>query len=131
MIDEIRKSKDNAEGGMSVDSEIEMQVIRQWESIEICNDFVFCKIMQDRELLAELIRLILLDLKVRSLDVQAQRSIEIGMEEGQGRDAERRDMIAGMLRKGKDPQSIAVFVTFHLNIFRRFKTVYSLPHKGL
>ena len=63
---------------MSVSPEIEMQLIRQWESIGICNDFVFCKIMQDRELLAELIRLILPDLKFSSIDVQAQKSIEIG-----------------------------------------------------
>ena len=60
--------------------EIEQQIIQQWETIGICNDFIFCKIMQDKGLLAELIRLILPELKFSEIDVQAQRAIEIGMD---------------------------------------------------
>lgn len=58
--------------------EIEQQIAEKWESISICNDFVFCKIMQDEELLAELIRRILPDLKFSKLDIQAQKTVEIG-----------------------------------------------------
>ena len=39
----------------------------QWKSIGISNDFVFCKVMQDKELLSELIRRILPDLKFTDL----------------------------------------------------------------
>ena len=62
----------------SIDPEIEQQLIGQWSNIGICNDFVFCKIMQDEKLLSQLIRLILPELKFNKLQVQAQRSIEIG-----------------------------------------------------
>ena len=58
--------------------EIEQQIAEKWESISICNDFVFCKIMQDEELLAELIRRILPDLMFKKLDIQAQKTVEIG-----------------------------------------------------
>jgi len=61
-----------------IDPEKEQELIEQWSNIGICNDFVFCKIMQDEELLAQLIRLILPDLKFTGLQVQAQRAIEIG-----------------------------------------------------
>ncbi len=54
------------------------QIEQSWESIGICNDFIFCKIMQDEELLAELIKRILPDLKFCRLDIQAQKSVEIG-----------------------------------------------------
>ena len=63
-----------------VGSEIEQEIIRQWETIGISNDFVFCKVMQDKELLAALIRLILPDLQFRELQVQAQRAVEIGVD---------------------------------------------------
>ena len=63
-----------------IDPELEQQIIREWQTIGICNDFVFCKIMQDEELLAELIRLILPDLRFSKLYVQAQRAIEIGVD---------------------------------------------------
>ncbi len=60
--------------------EIEEQVIQEWRTIGISNDFIFCKIMQDKDLLAELIRLVLPDLRFKELDVQAQRAVEIGMD---------------------------------------------------
>lgn len=68
------------EGEFIISSEIEEELINQWESSGICNDFVFCKVMQDKELLAELIRLIIPDLQFKDLDVHAQHVIEIGMD---------------------------------------------------
>ncbi len=59
-------------------AKLERQIEEAWESIGICNDFIFCKIMQDEELLAELVRRILPDLKFSKLDIQAQKTIEIG-----------------------------------------------------
>ena len=50
----------------------------QWKSIGISNDFVFCKVMQDKELLSELIRRILPDLKFTDLKIDGQKKIEIG-----------------------------------------------------
>lgn len=72
--------KVSGSGYENIDPNIEQQVIRQWETIGICNDFIFCKIMQDKELLAELIRLILPDLKYTELNVEAQHVVEIGMD---------------------------------------------------
>lgn len=63
-----------------ISSAIEEQVIKQWETVGISNDFVFCKVMQDKGLLAELIHLILPDLKFKDLDVHAQHTVEIGMD---------------------------------------------------
>ncbi len=59
-------------------AELERRIEEAWESIGICNDFIFCKIMQDEELLAELLRRILPDLKFTKLDIQAQKTVEIG-----------------------------------------------------
>ena len=50
----------------------------QWKNIGISNDFVFCKVMQDKELLSELIRRILPDLKFTDLKIDGQKTIEIG-----------------------------------------------------
>ena len=61
-----------------ISPEIESRVIKQWETIGISNDFVFCKIMQDEELLSELIRRILPELKFEKIYVQAQKVVEIG-----------------------------------------------------
>ena len=63
---------------IAISPEIEQQVIKQWETIGISNDFVFCKVMQDEKLLGELIRRILPDLKFKELAIQAQRAVEIG-----------------------------------------------------
>ena len=61
-----------------ISPEIENEVIEQWKSITIANDFVFCKIMQDEELLSELIRLVLPELNFIKLDIQAQKTVEVG-----------------------------------------------------
>lgn len=71
---------DFPEDTIVVSPEVEEQVIKQWETVGICNDFVFCKVMQDKGLLAELIHLILPDLRFKDMDVHAQHTIEIGMD---------------------------------------------------
>ncbi len=59
-------------------SDIELQIIDEWESIGISNDFIFCKVMQDSSLLEELVRIILPDLKFIKLISHPQESVEIG-----------------------------------------------------
>ena len=63
-----------------ISPEVEQQVIQQWETIGISNDFVFCKIMQDEALLSELIHRILPDLRFKELRIQSQKSVEIGVD---------------------------------------------------
>ena len=79
MSDEI-KTQLSASSEIKINPKIEEQLIQQWETIGICNDFVFCKIMQDYELLSELIRRIIPRLKFTKLDIQAQKAIEIGVD---------------------------------------------------
>ena len=50
----------------------------EWDSLDITNDFIFCKVMQDESLLEELVRMILPDITFDSLEVVAQKTIEIG-----------------------------------------------------
>ncbi len=52
----------------------------EWEKLRITSDFIFCKVMQDESLLEELVRMILPDISFDSLEVVAQKSIEIGMD---------------------------------------------------
>lgn len=54
-----------------------INISKEWEKIGITNDFIFCKIMQDKVLLEELIRMILPDLEFTELNITAQKSIEI------------------------------------------------------
>ena len=61
-------------------SEYERKLSEQWKKIGICNDFVFCKVMQDEELLRELVHLILPELRFEKLFIQAQQAVEIGMD---------------------------------------------------
>ena len=53
-------------------------VSTEWEELGITSDFIFCKIMQDKELLAELIHIILPDIEFVDLEIIAQKSIDIG-----------------------------------------------------
>ena len=55
-------------------------LIKQWESLGISNDFIFCKVMEDEELLAELIRLILPDIEFTDLTIIAQKSEKDGLD---------------------------------------------------
>lgn len=78
MTKETIVNEENEE--VRISPEVEQQVIQQWETIGISNDFVFCKIMQDEELLSELIHRILPDLRFKELQVQSQKSVEIGVD---------------------------------------------------
>ncbi len=51
-----------------------------WEHIGISNDFIFCKVMQDESLLAELVRMILPEIRFKKLTVNAQYTVEEGMD---------------------------------------------------
>ena len=55
-------------------------LLRQWETLGISNDFVFCKVMEDETLLAELIHLILPDLEFTDLTIVAQKSEKDGLD---------------------------------------------------
>ena len=55
-------------------------LLTQWESLGISNDFIFCKIMEDKELLAELIHRILPDISFTDLTVIAQKSEKDGLD---------------------------------------------------
>lgn len=61
-------------------SSTEQELSASWDASTITNDFIFCKVMQDKELLSELVHMILPDLKFKDLLVQAQKPIEIGMD---------------------------------------------------
>ena len=61
-------------------SSTEQELSASWDASTITNDFIFCKVMQDKELLSELVHMILPDLKFRDLIVQEQKPIEIGMD---------------------------------------------------
>ena len=78
MTKETIVNEENEE--VRISPEVEQQVIQQWETIGISNDFVFCKIMQDEALLSDLIHRILPDLKFKKLQVQSQKSVEIGVD---------------------------------------------------
>ena len=54
------------------------EVREEWERLGITDDYVFCKIMQDKELLSELISMILPDIDFVDLEITAQKTIEIG-----------------------------------------------------
>ena len=53
-------------------------ISKEWEELGITNDFIFCKIMQDKKLLAELIRMILPDVEFTDLVITAQKAVDIG-----------------------------------------------------
>ena len=79
----ILENGDISAAGISKEGLKEIQlrindVSSEWETIGITNDFIFCKIMQDKELLAELIRIILPDIEFVDLEIIAQKSIDIG-----------------------------------------------------
>ena len=58
----------------------EATLIKQWETLGISNDFIFCKVMEDEELLAELIHLILPDIEFTDLTIIAQKSEKDGLD---------------------------------------------------
>lgn len=62
------------------DKKFKAEIQARCETIGIDNDFIFSKVMQDKELLAELIRMILPELEFTDLEIEAQKSIEHGMD---------------------------------------------------
>ena len=52
--------------------------VQKWENLTICNDFIFGKVMQDKELLLELIRRILPDMDITDLSITAQKEVDVG-----------------------------------------------------
>ena len=50
----------------------------KWNSLGISNDFIFCKVMQDEELLGELIHRILPELQFSRLEITPQKPVEVG-----------------------------------------------------
>lgn len=61
-------------------SSTEQELSASWDASTITNDFIFCKVMQDKELLSGLVHMILPALQFTDLIVQAQKPIEIGMD---------------------------------------------------
>ena len=49
-------------------------LIKQWETLGISNDYIFCKVMENEELLTELIHLILPEIEFTDLTIIAQMS---------------------------------------------------------
>ena len=62
----------------NTEADVEAALAKEWESLRITNDFIFCKVMQDKELLTELIHLILPDVEFDDLEIIAQKTIELG-----------------------------------------------------
>ena len=56
------------------------ELLRSWEEAGISNDFIFCKVMQDKGLLSKLVRMILPDLNFVELHIHSQQTVEIGMD---------------------------------------------------
>ena len=61
-----------------IDPAIKKRLSEQWNNIRINDDFIFCKVMQNKRILARLIRLILPELEFKNISIQPQKSIEIG-----------------------------------------------------
>ena len=86
MADDIEKQPESipSQAGtqpvVEISEEMKEQISQQWEHLGICNDFIFCKVMLDEELLAELVRLILPDIRFTKLEVQAQKTVEEGLD---------------------------------------------------
>lgn len=74
------QKKEDDEDTIEISEEISEEYIRKWESLNICSDFIFCKVMQDVDLLIELIEMILPRLKISSVQVEPQRTIDIGVD---------------------------------------------------
>ena len=58
----------------------EDDLLEKWKHFTILSDYIFCKVMQDGELLAELVHLILPQLNFSKIEVHSQKSIEEGMD---------------------------------------------------
>lgn len=62
-------------------NELIIPVAQQWENLTISNDYIFCKVMQEKELCAELIRRILPDIRIGRIEFpERQKSIAEGVD---------------------------------------------------
>ena len=80
---EILENADISLEGLSEEGKENIQVkvnniSDEWEHLGITSDFIFCKVMQDKELLRELIKMILPDIEIEDLKITAQKSVELG-----------------------------------------------------
>ena len=80
---EILENADISLEGLSEEGKKNIQVkvnniSDEWEHLGITSDFIFCKVMQDKELLRELIKMILPDIEIEDLEITAQKSVELG-----------------------------------------------------
>ena len=64
--------------GASFFQEESPELMQEWEKLGITSDFIFCKVMQDKDLLRELIGMILPDLMIEDLDITPQKPVELG-----------------------------------------------------
>ncbi len=55
-----------------------LELEQEWNRLDITSDFIFCKVMQDEELLTELIESILPDVEIGKLVINSQKSIDVG-----------------------------------------------------
>ena len=86
MIDLSKESRNNTDTSLdgllkgdleNIQNKAE-ELSNEWEHLGITNDFIFCKVMQDKELLSELIKMILPDIEIQDLEITAQKPVELG-----------------------------------------------------
>ena len=64
-----------------IPEEVQHQLQEQWDHLTLADDFMFCKIMQDKELCAEMIRRILPDIDIGEIKfVNTQKNIREGID---------------------------------------------------
>ena len=64
--------------GEVAEDTIEKKALAKWKSLTISSDFVFCKVMQDKELLKELLERIFPQLSIIEIEVEPQKTIDVG-----------------------------------------------------
>ena len=56
------------------------KIQKDWEEAGISNNFIFCKIMEDEELLTELIRMVAPELDFSKIEIRTENSIEVAID---------------------------------------------------
>ena len=59
---------------------LERNLAKEWDSLGIDNDFIFYYVMQDETLLMELVQMILPDVPISRLEIQAQKTVDVGLD---------------------------------------------------
>ena len=65
---------------IDISDEMRQKLDESWNKAGISNDFIFAKVMQDEQLLAELVHTILPDISFSKLVIQSQKTVETGMD---------------------------------------------------